>query len=505
MNNPRIPQRRDFLSGVAAIGLAGLTGCGGGGGDAADERVNADGMMGRGGGTPPPGIVGSGLRLPAIFSGSTLTVAGGAYDLGAGARSGALLYNGLWPSPLIRVSAGTALDITLQNQLTESTNVHWHGLAAAPGMDGHPSELVTPAANKRYTFAVNERPGTYWYHPHPDGATARQAYNGLAGMLIVDDGNDAARGLPTGVRDIPLVLADKRVSNGALIYQPSFMDIMTGWLGNVLTVNGTAGPVIANVEPAIVRLRLLNASNARILNPALANGRSFWLIGTDGGLLTAPVAVNNLMLAPGERADVLLDLRGDAGQTIKFVSAAFSAMGSGVMGSGMMGSAPPQGSAFDLLNFAVSSAPAANAGSVPVAFAPIVRYASTAAMVSRVFELTTMNGMSSTLHRINNLAYDVARIDFVARRGELERWQFINRGTEPHPMHVHGTQFQVVSRDGIAVRRFPTDQGWKDTVLVRPAESVEIVLRFSVSGNYVLHCHNLEHEDNGMMLNFNVV
>jgi FtsP/CotA-like multicopper oxidase with cupredoxin domain len=396
----------------------------------------------------------------------------------------------------------------LQNQLLEATNIHWHGLAAAPGMDGHPTEVVAPGASQRYNFAVHERPGIYWYHPHPDGATARQAYSGLAGMLILEDGSDAARGLPTGSRDIPLVLADKRVSNGVMIYQPTTMDIMTGWLGNVMTVNGTAGPVTTSVEPAVIRLRLLNASNARILNPALANGRSFWLIGTDGGLLPAPIAVTSLLLAPGERADVLLDLRSAAGQTYKLVSAAFGSSGSGMMGSGMMSSAPAQGTAFDLLTFTVSNAPAADAGSIPASFDPIARYDSTAASVSRIFELTSMSGMTGmggALHQINGLVYEASRIDFLVRRGELERWQFINRGMEPHPMHVHGTQFQVLSRDLLATRRLATDQGWKDTVLVRPSESVEIALRFSTSSNYVLHCHNLEHEDNGMMLNFNVV
>ncbi len=500
MSNLHIPQRREFLSGMAALGLASLAGCGGGGGGDGGNGMPSMGNMPGSGGTPPAGPAGGTLRLPATLAGNTLSAAAGAYDLGSGAQSGAMLYNGQWPAPLIRISQGSALDITLQNQLSESTNVHWHGLAAAAGMDGHPSEMVMPNASRRYTFAVNERPGTYWYHTHAHQATARQAYSGLAGILIVDDGNDAARGLPTGVRDIPLVLADKRVYSGALNYQPTMMDLVTAWLGNVMTVNGTLGPVSVAVEPAVIRLRLLNGSNARILNPALEDGGSFWLIATDGGLLAAPVPVTSLLLAPGERAEVLLDLRARAGQTVKLFSAAFSNMG-----AGMMGFAPPQGSAFELLTLSVSSTPATSPGSIPAAFAPIVRHDSAAALVSRTFVLTTVGGMSAGMHRINNLTYDSARIDFVARRGELERWQFTNRAVEPHPMHVHGAQFQVISRDAIEARRLPTDLGWKDTVLVRPSESVEIALRFNTPCNYVLHCHNLEHEDDGMMLNFNVV
>jgi FtsP/CotA-like multicopper oxidase with cupredoxin domain len=496
MNSPQIPERRDFLSGAVGLGLLSLTGCGGGGGG---NSMTSAGNMGGTGSQPVAASSGMAFHLPATLFGNTITAAAGSYDLGTGPQSGALLFNGQWPSPLIRIVADDTLDMTLQNRLSESTNIHWHGLAAAAGMDGHPTEVNAAGANKRYTFAVNERPGTYWYHPHPDGATARQAYSGLAGMLIVDDGNDAARGLPTGIRDIPLVLADKRLSNGALIYQPNQMDIMTGWLGNAITVNGTLGAVSVSVEPAVIRLRLLNASNARILNPALANGRSFWLIGTDGGLLPAPVAVTSLLLAPGERAEILLDLRNDAGQTIKFISAGFA-----LNSRNMMGNAPPQGTAFDALNFVVSSI-AANPGSIPVSFSPIIRHDAAAAIVNRTFVLTEMGGMMNGMHRINNLVYAGARIDFVARRGDLERWQFINTGAEPHPMHVHGSQFQVVSRDGVETKRLPTDLGWKDTVLVRALETVEIALRFSTVGNYVLHCHNLEHEDDGMMLNFNVV
>lgn len=500
MHRPLFENRRQFLSNVAMLGLAGLTGlagCGGGG----DAGGMNGGMNMGGAGLPSPGVTGSGvLRTLSVLSGNTLTAAAGRYDLGGGSRDGANLYNGLWPSPLIRLASGGVLDLTLQNQLNEPTNIHWHGLAAAPGMDGHPMEVVAAGASRRYQFPVFERPGTYWYHPHPHQMTARQVYSGLAGMLIIDDGNDARRGLPTGARDIALVLADKRVSNGALVYQPSVMDMMTGWMGNVLTVNGMAGPVTANVDAAVIRLRLLNASNSRILNPALSGGRVFWLTATDGGLLAAPVPVTSVLLAPGERIEVLLDLRNEAGQRVRLTSANFAAMG-----NSMMGSAPPHGSAFDVIDFVVANTAAVNPGTIPATFSPIARFDPAATTVTRVFELTEMNGMMAGQHRINGVLYNPARVDFLVRRGDQERWQFINRGMEPHPMHVHGTQFQVLSRDGSEGRRLATDFGWKDTVLVRPFESVEIALRFVVSANYVLHCHNLEHEDDGMMLNFNVV
>ena len=422
MHSHPIKNRRAFLTGMAAFGLTGLTGCGGGGGGVS---MNVGVNMG-GTGLPAPGVSGGGaLRTPQMLSGNTLTAAAGNYDLGSGARAGAMLYNGAWPSPLIRIAADGTLDFTLQNQLTEPTNIHWHGLAAAPGMDGHPMEVVAAGASRRYQFpvsAVSERPGTYWYHSHAHNATARQVNLGLAGMLIVDDGNDAQRGLPTGVRDIPLVLADKRVNNGTLVYQPTPMDIMTGWLGNMLTVNGMAGPVTANVEAAVIRLRLLNASNARILNPALADGRGFWLIGTDGGLLAAPVAVTSVFLAPGERIELLLDLRSNAGQRVRLASAAFpafSAMGGRMMPS-MPGAPPPQGSAFDMVEFVVAAG--INPGTIPAAFAPIVRFDPAAALVNRVFELTEVNGVMSGMHRINGLLFNGARIDFVVQRGVLERW-----------------------------------------------------------------------------------
>ena len=431
------------------------------------------------------------LLAPQLASGVaaslSLTAAAGNYDLGAGARTGGLLFNQSWPSPTLRVNQGEVFDLTLINQLSEPTIVHWHGLTPPADMDGHPNSVIAAGTSRPYRFTVNNRAGTYWYHPHPHERTAYQAYLGLAGFLLVSDGQDAARGLPTGARDLPLLLADKRLNGGTLQYSPGMADMMSGFLGNAVLVNGRLAPTLA-VEPAVVRLRLLNGSNARILNPAFADGRSFWLIGTDAGLLSAPVAVTSVLLAPGERVEVLLDLRGSSGQNVDFVSAPFS------ISAMNPPSAPAQGSGFDLMRFQVTLPLSGPPGEIPIAFEPVPAPTILSGPV-RQFQLT----QSGPQHLINGLVFDMNRVDFRVAQGSPEIWRFVNSGSQPHPMHVHAAQFRVLSRSGPAL---PTDAGLKDTVLVRVGESVDVSLRFDVPGLFVVHCHNLEHEDNGMMLNF---
>lgn len=416
-----------------------------------------------------------------------LSAAPGNYDLGDGPRAGALLINQQWPSPTLRLDQGQLFEATLDNQLDEPTIIHWHGLTPPSAMDGHPVQVIDAGTSRSYQFTIDDPPGTYWYHPHPHHRTGYQVYFGMAGFLLVSDGLDADRGLPTGARDIPLLLADKRVVAGELVFAPTSGEMMAGFLGNEVLVNGTIAPVLA-VEPAVLRLRLLNGSNARILNPAMADGRTFWLIGTDAGLLSAPVPVTSVLLSPGERVEVLVDLRADAGGSVDIVSPAFAIVASSPP------SAPPQGTAFDLLRLQVSEPLGADPGTVPAAFEPILP-PSVAAGPPRVFTFA-QSGMQ---HTINGLVYELSRIDFTVRLGEPETWRFVNDGNQPHPMHMHGTRFRVLSRSGPALA---SDAGWKDTVLVRVGETVDIALRFDVPGLFLFHCHNLEHEDHGMMLNF---
>lgn len=438
------------------------------------------------------------LRLPPRINAGQRNLAAliadfGDYDLGSGPRPGGMLINQQWPSPTLAFSRGEVLDLMLHNQFDEPTIIHWHGLTPPADMDGHPIDAIDPGASRPYQFTVDNRPATYWYHPHPHHRTARQVYYGMAGFLLVEDGRDEQRGLPTGRRDIPLLLADRRVTaNGELAaYQPTTPDLMVGFLGDTVLVNGQVSPKLST-EPAVIRLRLLNGSTARILNPAFADGRSFWLIGTDAGLLDAPIEVNSVLLSPGERIEILVDLAEAGGNVVELISAAFEIAAP----APPMLTQPPQGARFSMMVIDVDQPLGSPAGTIPDSFEPMPGIGTEGAPI-REFELTQM--MAD--HFINGLTYDLNRVDFEVPFDRVEIWRFVNRSSQPHPMHMHGTQFRVIERSGATA---PTDAGWKDTVLVNAGETVDIALRFQVPGLFVLHCHNLEHEDHGMMLNFEV-
>ncbi|MCZ8216953.1 MAG: multicopper oxidase domain-containing protein, partial [Cyclobacteriaceae bacterium] len=265
------------------------------------------------------------LFKPVVVEGNTqLIVQTTTGQLLNGSSSSILSYrNGLLGNT-IKATRGETVSVQVQNNLGEETNIHWHGLIVPEDMDGHPKDLIAAGSSFTYALPINQRAGTYWYHPHPHEATARQVFMGLAGMFIVTDSEEAALNLPTGDFEIPLIIQDKRFSGSSLDYSPSQDEIMTGYLGEQIIVNGTYAPY-ASVAKGWHRLRLLNGSTARVYNLALSNGMPFHVIGADGGLLAAPESVNSLMLAPGERADVLIDFSGLAlGQSVYLLSKKFS-------------------------------------------------------------------------------------------------------------------------------------------------------------------------------------
>lgn len=395
--------------------------------------------------------------------------------------------------PTIRISKGDKLNLKFTNQLNKHSNVHWHGLIIPSEMDGHPDQMVMPNESFNYSFFVNQQAGTNWYHPHVHELTGEQVTQGLAGLFIIESSEEKALGLPNGTFEIPLIIQDKRFNaDGSIKYKPSMDEVMSGYMGETILVNGTFSPFL-NVSANLYRFRILNGSSARIYNLALSNGANFYIIGSDGGILEKPEQINSILLASGERLDVLVDFsKATLNSEIFLESKTFLGMGDA------------QGTQdFRILKFIINK-PGVADFKIPNTLIPVQK--TSGSTKTRSFSLKmNMMSMKGGMHRINGKVYDSSRIDETVLLGATEIWQFNNStGDEPHPMHMHGVHFQVVSRSGGRNSIQPHEKGWKDTVLVAPKEKVEVIVKFTQKGKFVFHCHNLEHEDDGMMLNFEV-
>lgn len=419
--------------------------------------------------------------------------------------------------PIIRARPGQKVRIRFTNDVADETIVHWHGLHVPANMDGHPRFVIAKGQSYIYEFEVRNRAGTYWYHPHPHGITGPQVYGGLAGLFLVSDDEEKAAGLPTGDCDIPLVIQDRAFDNrNQLVYLSGHrMERMTGFLGDWIMVNGRPDFSLP-VATRAYRLRFLNGSNARIYKLAWQDGRPLTVIGTDGGLLEKPLLRPYVMLGPGERLEVWADFsQYPVGSESALVSLPFDAgaMGGGRMGGGMMGSAAglPNGAGFSILRVKVNRREQETLA-LPRRLATISRYRLADAVNHnnpRRFQLV-MRHMAWTINGRTFRMQEVAH-DEKVRLNTLEVWEFINEGggmgmmggmNMPHPMHLHGMQFQVLERRGVRHEGY-VDEGWKDTVLLMPGERIKILVRFGdYPGLFLYHCHNLEHEDMGMMRNY---
>jgi FtsP/CotA-like multicopper oxidase with cupredoxin domain len=413
------------------------------------------------------------LPVPPIINGQvTLTAQATTSTIFSGKKSTVLGYqSGSILGPTIVVNSGENINVNFQNNLSENSNIHWHGLKVPANMDGHPEDVAQPGSSLNYNFTVSQRAGMYWYHPHPDRFTAKQAYLGLAGVFLVRDAEEQKLNLPSGEQEIPLVIQDKRISpDYALDYSPTMNDIMTGYMGSNIVVNGVSSPY-SEVSTRNYRLRILNGSNGRIYNLALSNGASFSVIGADGGLLASPKIVNSLLLGPGERADLIVNFSTYATGTELFLESKTFSAGSS------------QGTqSFRIMKFRVSKSDK-DSFTLSGSLSAIVPISKTNAIKIRTFDISnggmgSMGGMMggsemtmTGMHRINNKVYDKNRIDETVISGTTEIWEFDNsKGTEPHPMHIHALQFQVLDRTGGRNSLIASESGWKDTVLLLPGE-----------------------------------
>ena len=415
--------------------------------------------------------------------------------------------------PVVRVRSGDTIPFHVENRLDEETTLHWHGLLVPSHVDGGPHNTIRPGGVWSPEITIRQPAATTWFHPHPHGNTARQVYSGLAGMMIVSDGADSERGIPTtyGIDDLPIVLQDKRFGgNGEVVYQPDMMDIMHGFKGDTLIVNGVVGP-IASVPAGFVRLRLLNAANARNFDLRFSDRRPFFVIAGDGGYLSEPIEVRSLVIAPAERYEILVNFVD--GRAIDLITAPHVHHGAGTM----MQMGPARRSADEVqyvLRFRPDPELKATVTTLPRQLATLAAPDIKSAAAWRIFELNPMMGMGMmgmrSGHRramgINGRSFAMDRIDVTARLGTAEIWE-ISTGGMPmaHPFHVHGASFRILSKNGSNPGRH--ELGWKDVVLIQ--EHAELLVRFDNPAPrnmpFMYHCHVLEHEDHGMMGQFAVV
>ena len=443
-------------------------------------------------------------------------------------RAGALQPSGSYLGPTIRVRNGDKMRVHFRNELPEPSIVHWHGLEVPELADGHPRLAIPQGQTYVYEFEVRNRAGQYWYHPHPMDRTGAQGYQGMAGLFFVEDDEDSSLGLPSGEHEIPIVLQDRSFDgNSQLVYIAGHMDAMTGFLGERILVNGSTRNDLA-LASAAYRLRVLNGSNSRIYKLAWSDKTPITLIGTDGGLLDRSASKPYVTLAPAERADLILDLsQRPLGSALELQSLAFSGVqsGMGMMGGGMMGrgmgsrrNALDQGDEFTVLRVRVSKRETSRF-SLPARLSQpgFHRVEEAGNRPSpRVFPISF--GQMQWL--LNNETFHMTEVadNEIVKSGSLEVWEFRNTGSGmmqmAHPMHLHGGQFQVLERLPAAgfesgrrtVSMGFTDEGWKDVVLVWPGERVRLLMKFGpFKGLFLYHCHNLEHEDLGLMRNFRLV
>jgi len=421
--------------------------------------------------------------------------------------------------PVLRLNKGEKIRIFFQNSLPASSIIHWHGLHVPAEMDGHPRLAIPSGEQYIYEFKVQDRAGTYWYHPHPHGRTGYQVYGGLAGLLLVSDDADKKLSLPADDYEIPLAIQDRTFnSENQLIYLPGgMMSQVNGMMGDTILVNGVSDFNI-DASTRVYRLRILNGSNARTYKLAWSDGTPITILGTDGGFLPQPLKKASVMLGPGERLDVWADFTKYAvGDKISLISRSFDdsgpgMMGRGHMGRGMMGNNEiiPNGASFNIMrvNIVKHENEVLQLPNQLVTETPINPGDAMNADNPRRFELSMfhMHGL------INGRTFQMSTFadDEIVSAGTSEIWEFISttrgRGMMgmqiPHPMHIHGAHFRVLKRSGVYVSSF-MDEGWKDTVLLMPEEKIRLLVSFGkYPGLFLYHCHNLEHGDAGMMRNY---
>jgi blue copper oxidase len=382
--------------------------------------------------------------------------------------------------------------------------VHWHGLAVPGNLDGGPHQVIKPGGSWRPIRKIGQATSTAWYHPHPHHDITRQVYMGLAGLIIVDDGSDLRHDLPRtyGVDDLPIILQDRSFApDGSLLYSPSPLSVTYGSRGDTIIVNGAITP-IAKVPRGFVRLRILDGANARNFYLRFSDNRTFYVIASDGGLLTDAVAVTELRISPSERFEILVDFTDHRAVTLE--TGTDEELGA----FGAMAEHRIEGEYEPVMRFE----PTGTLGTVRALPAHLVEPpAADPARAVRRRQFILDSSMCTTSDQpgememgtgrvmcINGKTHDPARIDESVEIGTTEIWEVFSIGMA-HPFHIHGASFRILS-----IKEAPPPPhltGWKDVVLVEDKTELLVAFNRPATAQYpfMYHCHILEHEDAGMM------
>jgi spore coat protein A len=518
--------RRTFLGG----GLAAVIGAG----------VGVPLTLGAGGSTstgnllpsrrPLPPAFAQPLQLPAVLQPTRSDATADYYDITQRRALASILpdvkteiwgYNGIFPGPTLVSRHGRSAVVTHRNDLPLPTVVHLHGGRTPPDSDGYPLDFINPAdmsymngrmeadvhgsmkmpesggnvaqGFRTYAYPLEQRAAGLWYHDHRMDFTGPSVWRGLAGFHLHRDEEEDALGLPSGSRELPLMILDRSFnSDGSFLYPsvdvtlvntPGVTDrFVPGVLGDTMLVNGTPWPQ-AQVEGAQYRLRLLNACNARRLSLRLDPPPRGGIvqIGTDGGLLSAPSTHGHLEMAPAQRFDVIVDFAGYRPGTVVTMVNDF--------GEAQMA---------QVMQFVVGE-PTDDQFRIPDHLSTIHPLEASQAVVTRTFQFQTGDVSGTRGWLIDGAPFSPTNISASVKLGTVEVWRLM--ADFHHPIHIHLNPFQVLSRGLGGPGEF--DKGWKDTIDLRPAEEASIAIQFDgYAGKYVFHCHNLEHEDMAMMANF---
>lgn len=453
------------------------------------------------------------LFIPPIIEGNkvNLHVQYGSMQFLPGAMTTTMGVNGNFLGPTIILSQGDSVQLSVYNDLDEPTTMHWHGLHVPAKLDGSPHNVIQAHTLWSPRIKVLDQAATYWYHPHLHGKTAEHVTKGVAGMIIVRDNQESALNLPRnyGVDDFPIVIQSRAFDSNRQFVVKTTDD-------HTLLINGTIDPIL-KVPAQIIRLRVLNGSTNRVYNIGFQGNHQFYQIASDGGLLDSPVALTRLILAPGERAELLVNLSGLKDQNLDMFSFG-SELPNGIYGASQPGSMGMgsidgysanilNGKDFKLIRLSVAAQTTQAVTTIPSKLVLLQKPDPSKSSVTRIITLSSsvmgMGNLSGPF-LINGQTFSMDRIDFSAKLGATEIWQISNQTAIAHPFHIHGLQFFITNIGGSQPDR--SRQGRKDVVLVPAMQSVRLIMKFDDFSDplipYMFHCHMLSHEDDGMMGQF---